>query len=1615
MARAMSLLVTLASLAAASVALAATENRGSGGVLNAMMPHLANSALSMLTGTAQQDLDTPHISLKVMPSKRIHLSPSEMNALLFSIKQEIHRKVGQGAGFGSRASQVNQLEEDLLEHRHENEMHLSAWALNQAPVYMPFRDNAGAVKKQHEPTLQLEVEKLKQKAAAANSAGKPPVMHSIVAQHVKDVIKNALHSCIGQQVIQEHLPSLSVVPANPKFGDFQWNDAIALYKAIGASLDVKSSKELAELVKGHISTPSFSAVNVSPQGFLTVTLSKEFVEGEIQNLCKNGVTVQQAPKGFRVAVDFSSPNIAKEMHVGHLRSTIIGESLCRILEFHGYEVLRINHLGDWGTHFGMLVEYMLEKHPDFLTNVPSISDFTQFYKEAKALTDADAEFKARSRKRVVMLQSGEEVSMKAWRLLCEISEREFAKIYKMLDIRIENCGESFYNDRIPHIVRELQEKNLVVESEGAQCFFTPVSEVPLMAIKSDGSYGYDSTDLACIKYRIQELRCKWLIYVTDIGQSDHFMKVFAAARMAGWSKLEDEEVRLDHLGFGMVQDASGNKFKTRSGDTVKLVTLLDEAVARATVELEARIKARLEEGDTEVDVNVPEVAKLLGYGAVKYFELRQTITNNYKFSFDHMLDPRGNTAIYLLYAYARICQIFHKAGVDPATLRPEALDLSHPAEVALAKSILRLPAVLNQIMADYLISKLADYLYTLSVDFSAFYKQCKVVGDPNEATRLLLCLATKTVMKRRLAVQGEVDLAQHEPRRALRGGLEVEAPAQPAHGAAAEAGHPRVLEQLHQRDQRRRLAAHAQERRDQQAHVALEARGPDAAQHVGHVLGELEGGLLELHVGGGGGPQEEPEVDVQDVALAGDEQVAVVPVLDLEQVAEQRVAGQRVDEVVHGAVELGAAARAELAQKVVLQSAPVGLADAVAAHAVLDEADDAAERVPVADDAVEHREAVAGGAQRAQAQVGNPELRRAGVVRAGVVRGQVAQRFRPHPHQGGERRGVGHHEERVQVDLQVVLAEDLDEEHLYLDDQGVLSHVVVHLVDVARLALGVQVEVKHVGGPGGRGEDAGGLGVQGTHGSGGDGIGLCLACCALAVFQALVKHVHVARLRDGGVDFANALAQRLQPSVGLHRRQLRRQVEQPAVHDDALQLLVQRHQPAGRAQHQIQERGRLPGDHRVPAAVDHAGEVVRHALAHQPFARGRRQQVPDPVAGVDRERLHELRGQQRNDAGVLGEQVARLGALHHVQLVGHHQVGQAVVEALVAQVVQQRIPVRPLDDRFDGVRHLDAVHVVLDCDQELQVDWEGHHRVHAVLPHSELRIVVNPDAVTPPPKQVRGVPQARRRRVGSAGPSVDVRDTHVIAVRLEEGGLYRGYVVSEQLHHQVDVARVEGRLGEQVEDSVHTAVNLHVVDQTPEAGPRERAPEDAALLPPLVEVLGHYLHHQPRVALNVAGALQQQQHQRDHPLYVLDIGQTAGQTGPLKVPGRHRARHDAAVDAKLHRRLAEQALTIQYPKHRVKATEYRGVVGALELGRPQDEQPLVQVAVHGGLEALQQRLAFIVGPELIHRVHDLDHLADVVCPEGAPLAKRRLERHVCREPVWSVPQNVCDEVGSCLQ
>lgn len=380
-------------------------------------------------------------------------------------------------------------------------------------------------------------------------------------------------------------------------------------------------------------------LGVTDQGFLTIKLKQHIVEEEMNCILKNGLNFPIEEKK-KIAVDFSSPNIAKEMHVGHLRSTIIGESICRIFEFQGHEVLRINHLGDWGTQFGMLIAYMKIKYPKFLEEEIELSDLTTFYKESKKLFDEDAEFKKTAQLTVVDLQKGNPECRKAWEIICEISRREFTEIYKRLDITLEDFGESFYNDKIPAVIEDLKVSGMLVEDKGAQCVFIEKykNQPPLFIVKSDGGYGYDSTDMAAIKYRLKALNCNRLVYITDVGQQPHFDYVIAAAQKIGWHT--PPTTRCEHMGFGIVQGEDGKRFRTRSSETVKLRDLLDEARDRALEKMKERVsggaKEEKEEGAAEEEEekenkgNVTylteeeylEAAEKMGMAAIKYYDLR---------------------------------------------------------------------------------------------------------------------------------------------------------------------------------------------------------------------------------------------------------------------------------------------------------------------------------------------------------------------------------------------------------------------------------------------------------------------------------------------------------------------------------------------------------------------------------------------------------------------------------------------------------------------------------------------------------------------------------------------------------------------------------------------------------------------------------------------------------------------------------------------------------------------------------------------------------------------------------------------------------------------------------
>lgn len=432
-----------------------------------------------------------------------------------------------------------------------------------------------------------------------------------------------------------------------------------------------------------------------------------------------------------------------------MRSTIIGDCVCRLLEFCKFDVLRVNHVGDWGTQFGMLITYLQEAFPDILTNPPNISDLTVIYKASKKRFDDDAAFKELSRLNVVRLQAGDPACTAIWKLLCDISRLEFQRVYDALDVKLTEVGESFYNPMIPPTIEELQSLNLVELDQGMLCIKLPHFTIPLILRKSDGGYGYDSTDMTALKYRTATLKRDWLVYITDAGQAPHFHMCFDAGKAAGWLPTH----RVDHIGFGVVCGEDGKRYKTRSSETVRLIDLLDAAKDR----MKESLRVRAEEGKSSLQgADLEAAAQIIGYGAVKYFDLKQNPSTNYIFNYDRMLDTKGDTAVYLLFAYARLASILRKAAeernLDMAPLHLQAhtlLALTHPAERALAFELLQLGDVLKSVIEDLLPNRLCDYLHSLSVCFTDFVTKCHVLNAESADTvhsRLLLCEATRRVM-----------------------------------------------------------------------------------------------------------------------------------------------------------------------------------------------------------------------------------------------------------------------------------------------------------------------------------------------------------------------------------------------------------------------------------------------------------------------------------------------------------------------------------------------------------------------------------------------------------------------------------------------------------------------------------------------------------------------------------------------------------------------------------------------------------------------------------------------------------------------------------------------------
>ncbi|MEU0482513.1 arginine--tRNA ligase [Streptosporangium sp. NPDC006013] len=539
-----------------------------------------------------------------------------------------------------------------------------------------------------------------------------------------------------------------------QFADYQANVAMSLSKRLRRA-PREVAQEIAEHLTGRADDPFPGTVEVSGPGFLNLTLSDDWITAQVSEIHTDpraGVGVSASPQ--TVVIDYSAPNAAKEMHVGHLRTTIVGDALARVHEHLGNRVIRQNHLGDWGTPFGMLIEHLLDIGEEAAVAQLEAGEGNAYYQAARVKFDTDPEFNRRARARVVTLQAEEAETMRLWHIFMDATVRYFNKVYVQLGVTLTNediAGESMYNHVLAQVCDELQERGIAVLSDGALCVFPPGytgregQPLPLMIRKSDGGYGYGTTDMATIRYRVQDLKADRILYVIGVTQSLHMSMVFDSARLAGW--LPDH-VRAEHIQIGSVLGSDGKMFKTRSGKSVKLLELLDEAETRAAGVIQDR-----EYDDAERE----KIAHAVGMGAVKYADLSVSHDSEYVFDFDRMLALTGNTGPYLQYAQARIRSIFRRGGVTPAETTG-AIVLGHPAERALALQLLRFGSVVEEMAENSAPHKLASYLFDTASAFTTFFENCPVLKDDVEAatraSRLALCALTLKVMETGLGLLG---------------------------------------------------------------------------------------------------------------------------------------------------------------------------------------------------------------------------------------------------------------------------------------------------------------------------------------------------------------------------------------------------------------------------------------------------------------------------------------------------------------------------------------------------------------------------------------------------------------------------------------------------------------------------------------------------------------------------------------------------------------------------------------------------------------------------------------------------------------------------------------------
>ena len=526
------------------------------------------------------------------------------------------------------------------------------------------------------------------------------------------------------------------------FADFQSNVALALAKRLG-----RPPRDVASLIAGRLSgSKMIEQAEVSGPGFINIRLGDAWLgETATAQIGDPRLGVKETTHPQNVVVDYSSPNVAKEMHVGHLRTTIVGDAFVRALERLGHHVIRANHIGDWGTNFGMLLEHLIDVGEDAANAQLGAGEINAFYQSAKVKFDADPAFADRSRRRVVALQAGDAETLRLWRLLVNDSNQYYNTIYRRLDVTLTDADlapESFYNPMLEDVNRDLERAGIATVSDGALCAFPPGftgrdgKPLPLILRKSDGGYGYGTTDMAAIRYRVNELHANRITYIVGSEQAQHLAMVFAVARQAGWLP---EDVRAEHAMIGMVTGADRKRYRSRSGKSVKLIDLIDEAVARA----EEVINDRYDEPDERA-----QIAEAVGIGALKYADLSVARDSSYVLDFDRMLALTGNTGPYLQYATARIRSIFARAGLAPDAANGPVI-IGEPAERALAMRLLGFGAAVAETAESVEPHKLAGFLFELASDFTTFYEQCPVLraGSPEvRISRLALSALTLRVL-----------------------------------------------------------------------------------------------------------------------------------------------------------------------------------------------------------------------------------------------------------------------------------------------------------------------------------------------------------------------------------------------------------------------------------------------------------------------------------------------------------------------------------------------------------------------------------------------------------------------------------------------------------------------------------------------------------------------------------------------------------------------------------------------------------------------------------------------------------------------------------------------------